>query len=264
MENNIVKIFEGQEVKVVTDEGNVLINLVSTAKVCGLTKTDNGKEYVSWKTRGGVVDKLNKIRTTGGNSPVKLKEEIDYILDEIDNIDDRNTIYMSSLLSRRLAMECSSPKAMEYKDYLATLDEEVQNGNVDIGDKMINAVGSVFQSIMPTLTAEIIGQFAPVIEEARNSAKESARHADRAVAQVNKITEMIGLKSGRTRMLTDKLKEKLSDIYGFEVTANEYTYRRARDIVLLKFGASKWEDIPLVKYNDVDAFIDSAEKEELL
>lgn len=39
---NIIK-FEGQDVKVITEEGNVLINLVHTARCCGLTSIEKGK-----------------------------------------------------------------------------------------------------------------------------------------------------------------------------------------------------------------------------
>lgn len=35
---NNIKLFEGQEVKVKTDKGNTLINLVHVAKCCGLTR----------------------------------------------------------------------------------------------------------------------------------------------------------------------------------------------------------------------------------
>ena len=35
---NNIKLFEGQEVKVKTDKGVTLINLVHVAKCCGITK----------------------------------------------------------------------------------------------------------------------------------------------------------------------------------------------------------------------------------
>lgn len=129
MNNKITRVFEGQEIKVKTDEGNTLINLACTARVCGLTKK-NGSDVtvVRWKGERGLTGKLKIIRDT--NVSEQVNREIEYILDEIENTDDRNTIYMSSWLSKRLAVECRSDKAMEYKNFLVTLDEDFQNGKL--------------------------------------------------------------------------------------------------------------------------------------
>ncbi len=86
--------FNDQEVKVITEDGKKLINLVHTARCCGLVIKERGrKERIAWKNRNGVYDKLKSIM--GAITP-NYKTEIEYILDEIDNADDRNTIYMSS------------------------------------------------------------------------------------------------------------------------------------------------------------------------
>lgn len=129
--NNQIKSFEGQDVRVQTDEGVTLINLVHVAKCCGLTKIANsGNEVVRWKNNAdGVVGKLEKIR--GKDLPQKINEEITYILDEIENTDDRNSIYMSSWLSKRLAIECHSEKANRFKNWLVTLDEARENGEFE-------------------------------------------------------------------------------------------------------------------------------------
>jgi hypothetical protein len=68
---------------------------------------------VRWKGDRGVTGKLKIIMDT--NVSEQKKQEIVSILDEIENADDRNSIYMSSWLSRRLAMK--------YKNYLVTLRE---------------------------------------------------------------------------------------------------------------------------------------------
>ena len=47
--------------------------------------------------------------------PKEFKQEISYVLDEIENINDRNTIYISIWLAKRLAVECHSKKANEFK-----------------------------------------------------------------------------------------------------------------------------------------------------
>ncbi|WP_321834988.1 hypothetical protein [Clostridium butyricum] len=45
--NSQVKSFEGQDVRVQTDEGVTLINLAHTAKCCGLVENKkNGRSYI--------------------------------------------------------------------------------------------------------------------------------------------------------------------------------------------------------------------------
>jgi hypothetical protein len=131
MENSITKIFEGQEIKVTTDKGITLINLACTARVCGLTTVAKSRnEVVRWKGKGSVFDKLEKLRDANVSIDERYIEEISSTLDEIENTDDRNTIYMSNWLSKRLALECHSEKAGKYKTFLVTLDEDFQSGKL--------------------------------------------------------------------------------------------------------------------------------------
>lgn len=62
-ENVQIELFEGQEVKVKTDQGVELFNLANTAKCCGLVIRDKRRETerVSWKGNRSVCDKLSKI-----------------------------------------------------------------------------------------------------------------------------------------------------------------------------------------------------------
>lgn len=137
---NEIKLFEGQEVSVTTDKGIKLINLAHTAKICGLIIRDNTRntERIAWKGNRSISDKLSKIHESLEKSECeanasqincsKYLQEITYILDEIENTDDRNSIYMSSWLSKRLAIECHSEKANRFKNWLVSLDEARENG----------------------------------------------------------------------------------------------------------------------------------------
>ena len=130
--NNQIKSFEGQDVRVQTDEGVTLINLVHVAKCCGLnkfeTRVGRTTESIRWSR---LKEKLNGISSGDTDLSPKIKEEITYILDEIENTDDRNSIYMSSWLSKRLAIECHSEKANRFKNWLVTLDEARENGEFE-------------------------------------------------------------------------------------------------------------------------------------
>jgi hypothetical protein len=250
--------FNGENVSIKTDKGETLINLVNTAKVCGLTKTANsGNTVIRWTSRG-VIEKLKIIR--GTDVERKYLEEIDYILEEIENTDDRNSIYMSSWLTRRFAMECHSDKAMEYKNFLATLDENRVKKNNNQSQELATMVTQVMTNIIPTLTNEIAKQFVPIVEETKQQVNNMAEliHDQSVIydSDRNRLKEMIGLRAVNTMHLTDKLKEKLTEHYKENIKGTDYVYKVEKDKLFRVFKVNKWEDIPVEKYNDVYAHID--------
>lgn len=256
--NNLVKVFENQEVKVKTDKGITLYNLACTARICGLTRTVNNTEYIDWKGKSGVVSKLSKIIEVITSK--EIIQEINQVLSDIENADDRNSIYMSSWLSKRLATECHSPKAGRYKNFLVTLDEARENSEITPTNSVdpqtvlqlaqgVQLIGTVVQSMQSSMV------------QIQEYVKDSINSKD---LQIEKTMDLIGLRAVNTKRLTDKLKEKLFDIYGFNVTASSHLYTNAKKKVFKYFKVVKWEDIPVTKYNNVDAFIDGLEKNELI
>ncbi|ACA54154.1 hypothetical protein FDC45_13120 [Clostridium botulinum] len=242
-----ITTFEGQEVRVKTDKGVTLINLVCTAKACGLTRIANsGNEVVRWTSKG-ITEKLNLIRATDVER--KYSEEIQYILDEIENTDDRNTIYMSSWLSKRLALECHSEKAMRYKNFLVTLDEARKQGQLQPVSQ-----GTILQLAQGM---QMIGQVVQDIQTAMTNietyVKDSIQSKD---LQIEKTMNLIGFRSINTKRLSDKLKEQLSEHLGVAVNASSNVYRRTKGKIFKEFKVVKWEDIPVSKYNAVHAFIE--------
>lgn len=261
--NNILN-FEGQEIKVKTNEGKTLINLVHTAKSCGLVERKNGKEYVRWTERG-VSEKLKKILSHNcENSDSVVAEEITYILEEIENTDDRNSIYMSSWLSKRLALECHSDRAMRYKNFLVSLDEARENEEVQDNTYAVTLAQNAVQSLMPVIANEIINKFAPMIERSEKQVNEIAGLLkDQSLIydhDRNDLKELIGLRAVNTKRLVDKLKETLSDTYGFNVKASTPVFQKAKNKIFKEFKVIKWEDIPVSKYNHVHAYIDGIDE----
>jgi hypothetical protein len=262
-EMNEIKLFEGEEIRIITDEGNVLINLVETAKICGLTKkAQSGNIVIRWKDTRGVVGKLKRIRDTNVSMNEKYKNEINYLLDEIENVDDRNSIYMSSWMSKRFCMECHSEKAMRYKNFLATLDDDREKNLLSqqtIQQDTIQAVTSAVNAIIPA----IIQQFTPLIQEANEKVEQSKQLIEAQneynIEDRNKIKEMIGLRSVNVKYLTERLKMVLSDYYQEKIVALDERYRIAKLRILNKFDCNKWEDIPIEKqhdlYNEIDNVI---------
>ncbi|SHK38123.1 hypothetical protein SAMN02745163_03717 [Clostridium cavendishii DSM 21758] len=256
---NDITVFEGQEISVITDKGQKLINLVHVAKSCGLFEVKGNKEYVNWKQAGGVVKKFKKIISE--DIPKQYLEEINYILDEIENTDDRNSIYISSWLAKRLAVECHSEKANKFKNFLVTLDEKRERSELIVSNNEVaSLVGQTVKSIVPTLVTEITKQFAPIIVETKNQVNTMTKLMyDQSIIydqDREDLKALIGLRAVNTKKLTDKLKERLSEAHGKYITASSLQYINAKNKVFKEFKVTKWEDVPSSKYNAVYAYID--------
>lgn len=269
----IVQIFEGQEVKVKTDKGITMINLSHSARVCGLiTIAKSGNEVVRWKSRG-VADKLNSIRCTDVQQ--QYIEEIDYILDEIENADDRNSIFMSSWLTKRMAMECNSTKAMEYKNFLATLDEKkdelFNNNGLDMQQVMILAqsmqtIGNVVQSMqqsMMTYQNRIQTLVQDSIQSKDLQIEQVVEENNKTQQNLNRAIDNITLSSRNTKNLSECLKDKLSDLTGNKIMATDDIYIKNKFKLFRKYKVNRWEQIPTIKINNVYADIQALSNDEV-
>lgn len=272
--NEQLVLFEGQEeIKVITDKGENLINLANTGKVCGVTRKDKnrGTERIRWTGSGGISEKLIKIRenlvkpTCGENVPQenysKYIEEIDYVLDEIDNGDDRNSIYMSSWMSKRLAMNCGSQKAEQYKNFLATLDEKFSKGELKVSNEQVaQLISTTVQGIVPIMVTEITKQFAPMLGDSKKQVDTMVglMH-DQAVIyeeERNELKELIGFHSVNTTRIIKTIKDKLSEELGYTIMANNPNFQKVKRAIFKEFKVFKWEDISVSNYHKVFAFAD--------
>lgn len=247
---NKVQIFEGQEVKIITDKGNLMYNLVHVAKCCGLTRIKNNAEYVNWKDNRGVIDKLKKL--IPANAGKDVSEEIKYILEEIENTDDRNSIFVSSWLAKRLAVECHSEKANKFKNWLVDLDETRENGLV-----VQQNVGEIQELASNML---VMGQMLQGLQKFTYDISEKVR--DSIVAkdrQIDEAMELIGLRSRNVFRLVAKLKETMLKKYNEPIRSKDPRYISAKYKVMKEFNVDKWEEIPIGKYNSVYAFIENLE-----
>jgi hypothetical protein len=259
--NEQLVLFENEEVKVRTDQGETLINLVHTAKCCGLTTTGvNGNLKIRWKTKG-VTEKLNKLL---GCTDVhqKYKDEIKYILDEIENADDRTQIFMSSWLSKRMAMECSSEKAMAYKNFLATLDEKRENGQLEqiSNQQVAQLISTTVQGIVPIMVTEITKQFAPMLGDSKKQVDTmiGLMHDQATIYEEerNELKELIGFHSVNTTRIVNTIKDKLSEELGYTIMANNPNFQKVKRAIFKEFKVFKWEDISVSNYHKVFAFAD--------
>lgn len=83
--------------------------------------------------------------------------------------------------------------------------------------------------------------------------------------QLKQTRELIGFRAKNTMSISMLLKTKISDIKGYTIRANEdFHYQLAKQRILIKYNARKWEDIPVSKYSEVHADIDSIEDLEFI
>jgi len=247
---NNIKLFEGQEVKVKTDKGATLINLVHVAKCCGLTQTKNNIEYVRW-TGKGVGEKLKLILSH--DCEKEISKEINYILDEIENTDDRNSIYMSSWLSKRLALECHSVRANKFKDFLVTLDEnrEEQLSNPNETLELANYMLNIAQANQ--VTNEVVTGILKSVSKIQEYVQDSIQAKDQ---QIDQAMSLIGIRTKNVRTLSGKLKQVLIKKYGRFLNCSNIEYKNAKAKVFKEFKVYKWEEISVTRYNAVEAFIE--------
>ncbi|MCB2297756.1 hypothetical protein [Clostridium tagluense] len=250
--NKLTKVFEGQEVIIKMDKGNKVINLVHTAKCCGLEKSETRVGRTTKSIRWSRVSEKLQLISGGQKLDPQTKTEIQYILQEIENTDDRNSIYMSSWLSKRLALECHSEKANRYKNFLVTMDEARENGQVAVNNVAEQqAILQLAQSMQGIGTVVQGMQTAMINIEVY--VKDSIQSKD---LQIDQAMKMIGLRAINTMMLSSRLKDVLSTKEGIHIYASNPKYLRAKKQIFKRFRVIKWEDIPVNQYNAVHAFIE--------
>lgn len=253
--NELEKVlnFEGREIKVKTDNGIELFNLANSAKVCGLIqKKPNGTEIVKYPR---VKEKLNTILSGIQSCTPQYIEEIQYILDEIENTDDRSSIYMSRYLTSRLAMECHNDSANKYKDWLAKLDEKYSSGElVNINNSELsqfNAMANQFMNMTNTMSNTMI-QLGQAFNNIQTFVQDSIQAKDH---QISYIEGIIGVRDINVKKLSKNLKIKVEEIYKKKVWATTKEYKEAKEKLFRTFDITAWEQIPVLDYNKVNTYI---------
>ena len=247
MNELMVREFGSKEVRWSNDDK---LNLVDVAKCLRITRVNNqGKEYVKWnnnKDRNNICGKLNYILSREG-TPTQIKEEIEEVLFEIENGDNRNNIYISNWLDKRLATECNTDIAHEFKSWLVSLDcarEEIEKGNNYINQQQFVEYQNLINGAITTIaqqTVEIVGKQTELINQ---QAEEYAKDRE-------ELKEFIGLRAKQVRELSHQLMIKVCSAYGKKIYASSYAWEINRDKLLNDNGYYKWEDIPVNEFENM-------------
>ena len=247
MNELMVREFGSKEVRWSNDDK---LNLVDVAKCLGITRVNNqGKEYVKWnnnKDRNNICGKLNYILSREG-TPTQIKEEIEEVLFEIENGDNRNNIYISNWLAKRLATECNTDIAHEFKSWLVSLDcarEEIEKGNNYINQQQFVEYQNLINGAITTIaqqTVEMVGKQTELINQQAEEDKKDREE----------LKEFIGLRAKQVRELSHQLMVKVCSAYGKKIYASSYAWEINRDKLLNDNGYYKWEDIPVSEFENM-------------
>ena len=260
MKDVLVKMFETKEVKV-SNDGNK-VNLVDIAKCCGLTKKGgSGTLIANWKSgNSNVVGKLSTI-LSGTNVPPQIEDEINNILIEIDEADDRNSIYVSSWLAKRLATECHSQTAMEFKNWLVTLDEARENGALIPNEKYITK--KEVQILVEDVAGQITTTFAPIITEMQTQNSKLTEllleQEKKREEEINSMKSLVGMKPKNTQVIGKALLSRERREYGKIIYGNSLTHIQNKTNLCTHFNVTALCNINIEKLDEVLRYVESME-----
>ena len=255
MNNELERVlnFEGNEIKVKTDKGVELFNLANSARVLGLTRKDNNRntERIRWTGNASVKEKLNIV--CGTDMPQQYIEELNQLLIDIDEIDDRNNLFMSRYLTSRLAMKCNNEKANKYQDWLAKLDLSYSKGELTLSQQdLSNLVSNTVNNIIPSLVKSVTEQFIPIINETEKQIKE-------AKEQVKQMNEKLGMRNRNTQIIGKRLINRECEFYGRRIWGNSLKHRLNKTKLFNHFRVLSLDDISINRFDEVCDYVDSME-----
>lgn len=159
-----------------------------------------------------------------------------------------------------------SDKAWELHDIMMdeyfTMKEMIKTGNTqaDLFTQLMTAsmtaISQVLNENMTQLRQDIKDEFR------QEKDKMKTIITDQEIVhgkQLQEARNLIGFKTKNTASLTKLLKAKLSQIKGHKVMADDYHYIMAKERLFKKYLVWNWEEIPVHRYDEIHADIDSIE-----
>ena len=168
-------------------------------------------------------------------------------------------------------MQSRKPIAKEFKKKVKEILKELRKGNqvlVNTGNNQVDLYTQLMQASMQAIS-QVLNQNMLMLkqdlkEEFRRE-KENLKGiiTEQEIVHKNQLQEarnLIGFKSKNTSSLTKLLKAKISMLKGYNISArDDYHYRIASERLFRKYNVWLWEEIPVHRYEEVHADIDSIE-----
>lgn len=173
---------------------------------------------------------------------------------------DRGKEYPEYLLTKDgftfLVMGFTGAKADEWKlkyiEAFNKMEQAIKNPvpqiqNLDLANQMMNIAQGTYQM------GQVVQGILQSIGTIQTYVQDSIQAKD---SQIDKAMSLIGLRSKNVSSLISKLKEELYKSKGELVQANDIEYLKAKNKIFKEFKVTKWEEIPIGKYNAVHSFIE--------
>lgn len=122
-----------------------------------------------------------------------------------------------------------------------------QMQNLDLANQMMNIAQGTYKM------GQVVQGLLQSIGTIQTYVQDSIQAKDH---QIDKAMSLIGLRSKNVSSLISKLKEELYKRNGIVVQANDIEYLKAKNKIFKEFKVTKWEEIPIGKYNAVHSFIE--------
>ena len=179
---------------------------------------------------------------------------------ESDYINSNNRKFKEYLLTRDgfslLVMGFTGSKALQWKlkyiEAFNKMEQAIKNPfpqmqNLDLANQMMNIAQGTYQM------GQVVQGLLQSIGTIQTYVQDSIQAKDH---QIDKAMSLIGLRSKNVSSLISKLKEELYKRNGIVIQANDIEYLKAKNKIFKEFKVTKWEEIPIGKYNAVHSFIE--------
>lgn len=240
MENGLTKFekeFEGMEVDIIQGEnGEPLFELYSTGAALGQIKISKGKTY----PRRERIDQNIKdadVEPVVRGGQLYLTEEMLYDFMFEAKTDKcklfRKWVTSDVLPSIRRTGGYVAPGLAGKDGYLLDLAKSMQLTNTVVSG-MLSSITRMEEFVKDSLNSKDI--------------------------QIDRASDLIGIRAKNTKDLTTALKEKLESITGRTISATSEIYKKTKLIVFKYAKVSKWEEISVGDFNRVFAYIDTIDE----
>ncbi|HBF3270496.1 TPA: hypothetical protein KO444_002984 [Clostridioides difficile] len=240
-------VFEGKEVEIFEFEGKILFNPKHVAECLDIKNVNDNisrmnKKQVIKLTNSKIADyDFRKLHNTG------------------ENFLTENGVY-------KLIFASKKKKAERFQDWIT---DEVLPTIHKTGAYNINS-DNIKDVLMPIMLNGMLAGFEQLsiendkkIDDKFNQIEDKLdKKYEKQDKQYEEIKSMVGFKTKNTMMLSKLLKLKLSEMEGHNVNAYSYIYRTVVTRLFSKYDVTKWEDIPISKFNEVHTMIDGIESME--
>lgn len=163
-------------------------------------------------------------------------------------------------------MQSRKPIAKEFKKKVKEILKELRKGNqvlINTGnaqaDLFTQLMSASMQAISQVLNQNMVSFKEEIKREMVDTRNIITEQEIIHKKQLQEARDLIGFKTKNTSSLTKLLKTKLSMIKGHKVMADDYHYNIAKERLFRKYVVWTWEEIPVHRYDEVHADIDSIE-----